>query len=72
MSLNFSDENGQYRDDYYKIYSTNIRVDNQVNKWLAAGVAMQASYVHQNRPFAKMSAAMRAILMVIYMMRMAM
>ena len=61
MSLNFSDENGQYRDDYYKVYSTNIRVDNQVNKWLAAGVAMQASYVHQNRPFAKMSAAMRAI-----------
>ncbi len=61
MSLNFSDEHGQYQDDYYKVYSTNIRVDNQVNKWLAAGVAMQASYVHQNRPFAKMEAAMRAI-----------
>jgi len=61
MSLNFSDEHGQYKDDYYKVYSTNIRVDNQVNKWLAAGVAMQASYVHQNRPFAKMEAAMRAI-----------
>lgn len=61
MSLNFSDERGQYKDDYYKVYSTNIRVDNQVNKWLAAGIALQASYVHQNRPFAKMEAAMRAI-----------
>ena len=61
MSMNFSDEKGQYSDDYYKVYSTNIRVDNQVNKWLAAGVSMQASYVHQNRPFAKMEAAMRAI-----------
>jgi len=45
MSLNFSDENGQYKGDDYKVYSTNIRIDHKVNNWLSAGVNMQASYV---------------------------
>ena len=49
MSLNFSDETGQYENDNNKIYSTNIRVDHQAKKWLAIGTNVQASYLHRNR-----------------------
>ena len=61
VSFNFSDEKGQYKDDDYKVYSTNIRVDNKVNSWLTAGMSVQGSYVHQNRPFAKLEDAYRAV-----------
>lgn len=61
VSFNFSDEQGQYKDDDYKLYSTNIRVDNKINSWLTAGMAVQGSYVHQNRPFAKIEDAYKAI-----------
>ncbi len=61
MSVNFTDEQGQYKDDDYKVYSTNIRVDHSVNKWLTAGMSIQASYVHQNKPFAKIQDGLRAI-----------
>ena len=61
MSMNFSDEKGQYKDDNYKVYSTNIRIDNQVNKYVAAGVALQGSYVYQNSPYAKLEDALTAI-----------
>ncbi|MDO5446255.1 MAG: TonB-dependent receptor [Prevotellaceae bacterium] len=52
MSLNFANENGQYKDDEYKVYSSNIRVDHKINNFLSAGVNTQISYVHQNKPFA--------------------
>lgn len=61
MSLNFTDEKGQYKNDDYKVYSTNMRIDHTVNKWLTAGMTMQASYVHQNKPFAKLQDGLRAI-----------
>lgn len=54
MSLNFSDEKGQYRNDDYKVYSTNMRVDFKTNKYVSIGTNIQASYVHQNKPFAKL------------------
>lgn len=57
MSLNFSDENGQYDNDNYKVYSTNIRVDHQLKKWLAVGVNMQGSYTYQNTAYAKLDRA---------------
>ena len=53
MSLNFTDEQGQYENDDYKVYSTNIRVDHAVNKWLSAGINMQGSYVYRNRAYAR-------------------
>lgn len=59
MSLNFSDEKGQYENDDYKVYSTNIRVDHQVNKWLAAGINMQGSYVYRNRAYAQIDNGLR-------------
>lgn len=59
FSLNFSNENGQYKSDDYKVYSSNIRVDHQVRKWANVGVNAQMSYVHQNRAYANLDAAMR-------------
>ncbi len=61
VSFNFNDEHGQYRDDYNKIYSTNMRVNHKVTKWLEAGASIQASYNHRNTPFAKMETAMRYV-----------
>ncbi|NDV80633.1 TonB-dependent receptor [Bacteroides sp. 51] len=58
LSLNFADEKGQYKGDEYKVYSTNIRVDHQVKKWLNIGANMQASYVHQNRAYARLTNAL--------------
>ena len=59
MSLNFTDEQGQYENDDYKVYSTNIRVDHQVNKWLSTGVNMQGSYVYRNRAYAHLDRGLR-------------
>ena len=54
MSMNFTNEDGQYDNDNYKVYSTNIRVDHQLKKWLALGVNMQGSYVYKNTAYAKL------------------
>lgn len=59
LSFNFSDENGQYRNDNYKVYSSNIRIDHQVRKWMNVGVNTQMSYVHQNKAYADLDTAMR-------------
>lgn len=60
ISMNFSDENGQYTGDNYKVYSTNIRVDHSVKDWLKIGTNLQASYVHQNKAYAKLENALTA------------
>lgn len=60
LSLNFSDENGQYRNDNYKVYSSNIRVEHQIRNWLSAGVNAQMSYVYQNKAYANLDAALRS------------
>lgn len=61
ISMNFSDEKGQYAGDVYKVYSTNIRLDHNIKKWLKVGTSLQASYVHQNKAFAKLENALSAI-----------
>lgn len=61
ISMNFSDEKGQYAGDNYKVYSTNIRLDHSIKSWLKVGTSMQASYVHQNKAFAKLENALTAI-----------
>ncbi|MDO4758697.1 MAG: TonB-dependent receptor [Rikenellaceae bacterium] len=61
MSFNFSDEKGQYANDENKVYSTNIRVDHQVNKWLAAGVNMQGSFTYRDSAWAKLDDGLTAI-----------
>lgn len=59
LSLNFTDEQGQYANDNYKVYSTNMRIDHQVQKWLAVGVNMQGSYAYKNSAYAKLDRALR-------------
>ena len=54
MSLNFSDEQGQYNNDNYKVYSTNSRVEFKANNYVTIGTNIQGSYVHKNNPFAKL------------------
>lgn len=48
FSLNYSDENGQYKNDNYKVYSTSIRLTTKLNNWLTGGVHVQASYTNRN------------------------
>ena len=60
LSLNFTDEVGQYRDDDYKVYSTNLRIDHNIKKWLAVGVNMQGSYVYKNSAYATLENALVA------------
>lgn len=54
MSMNFSDEQGQYRSDDYKVYSTNARLEFKASKYITVGTNIQGSYVHKNNPFAKL------------------
>ena len=61
FSLNFSDEKGQYSGDNYKVYSTNMSIDQKVTPWLSAGVNMQASYVHQDRAYSRLINALTAV-----------
>ncbi len=58
MSLNFSGEDGQYENDNYKVYSTNIKVDNQVRKWLSVGANLQGSFTYKNAAYAKLENAL--------------
>ncbi len=61
LSLNFSDEKGQYANDNYNVYSTNIRIDHNLNKYISAGVNLQGSYVWRTSPYAKQSDAITAV-----------
>lgn len=54
ISMNYSDEEGQYRNDNYQVFSTNMRVENKVSNLVTIGLNFQGSYVHQNKPFAKL------------------
>lgn len=59
FSLNFSDEEGQYKNDNNKIYSTNIRVDHKVRPWLDLGVNLQGSYTYRNSAYAKLEGVLK-------------
>lgn len=49
MSFNYTDENGQYRGDQYKLFATTMRIDHQAKKWLTMGTSLQMSYVDRDR-----------------------
>ncbi|MDL2242012.1 TonB-dependent receptor [Bacteroidales bacterium OttesenSCG-928-L03] len=61
LSLNFSDEQGQYKGDEYKVYSTNMKIDHTLNDWLSIGTNAQMSYVHQNKAYARLMYALRSV-----------
>lgn len=48
FSLNYTDEKSMYKDDDYKVYSTRVRVDQEINKWINAGINIQASFTNKN------------------------
>jgi TonB-linked SusC/RagA family outer membrane protein len=58
ISFNLQDENGQYRGDDYKQYSTSIRLDHKVKNWLSVGANLQASYVVRNKAEDKLENAL--------------
>ncbi len=49
FSMNFSDEAGQFKQDNYKVYSSKLRIDHNLNDWFKMGVDAQLSYTHQNK-----------------------
>lgn len=60
FSLNFSDEKGQYHNDEYKVYSSTLRINHEVNKWFSGGLHVQASYATQEKTSSKLAKALRA------------
>lgn len=60
LSLNYSGEDGQYENDNYKVYSSNIKVDHQVRKWLTVGANLQGSFTYKNAAYAKLENALIA------------
>ncbi len=44
FSLNYADEKSSYKNDENKIYSTRIRIDQEINKWISAGINIQGSF----------------------------
>lgn len=54
FSLNFSDENGQYKGDDYKVYSSVMRIEHDIRDWAKVGMNFQGSYVHRNKAYAKL------------------
>jgi hypothetical protein len=49
ISLNYTDEKGQYRGDEYKLFTTSMRIDHKVKKWITIGSNLQASYVDRDK-----------------------
>ncbi len=54
LSFNFSGEEGQYSNDNYRVYSTNSKIDHQVNKMVNIGANFQGSYTYKNSAYAKL------------------
>ncbi len=58
FSLNFSDEKGQFHDDDYKVYSSNMRIDHKIKNWMSVGINAQMSYVYRNRAYSSLENAL--------------
>ncbi len=58
MSLNYSGEDGQYDNDNYKVYSTNMKIDHQVRNWLSIGANLQGSFTYKNSAYARLENAL--------------
>ncbi len=58
LSFNYTDEMGQYKGDQYKLYSTNMRVDHNVKKWLTIGSSLQLAYMNRDKAQDKLENAL--------------
>lgn len=60
VSLNYSNEKGQYENDSYRLLSSSIRLNYDLSKWLSAGVHSQIGYHKKSDPYSKLENALRA------------
>ncbi|WP_346238619.1 TonB-dependent receptor [Niabella insulamsoli] len=58
ISFNYTDEKGQYVGDQYKLFSTSMRIDHKIKKWLSIGGNLQASYVDRDKAQDKLENAL--------------
>jgi len=58
ISFNYTDENGQYTGDEYKLFTTSMRIDHKVKNWLTMGANLQASYVDRDKAQDKLENAL--------------
>lgn len=58
LSFNYTDEKGQYKGDNYKLYTTSMRIDHTVKKWLTVGSSLQASYLDRDKAQDKLENAL--------------
>ncbi len=58
ISFNYTDENGQYRGDQYKLFTTSMRIDHKVKRWITMGGNLQASYVDRDKAQDKLENAL--------------
>lgn len=58
ISFNVTDEKGQYTGDQYKLYSSTMRLDHKIRKWLSIGSNLQGSYVDRDRAQDKLENAL--------------
>ena len=58
ISFNYTDENGQYRGDQYKLFTTSMRIDHKVRDWISMGGNVQASYVNRDKAQDKLENAL--------------
>ncbi len=59
LSLNFSDENGQYSNDNNKVYSTKMKIDYKVRDWFSIGINNALSFVYRNSAYTDLGFALR-------------
>ncbi|NLO69994.1 MAG: TonB-dependent receptor [Porphyromonadaceae bacterium] len=58
FSLNYSQEDGQYERDQYKLLSTTYKIDYKVRNWLSIGMNVQGAYRNQSRAYSKLDRVM--------------
>lgn len=58
ISFNYTDENGQYKGDRYKLFSSTMRIDHKVRNWITIGSSLQASYVDRDKAQDKLENAL--------------
>ncbi len=60
LSLNFSAEDGQYSNDNYKVYSSNLKIDHKLSDIVSIGANMQGSFTYKNSAYARLESALIA------------
>lgn len=58
LSFNYTDEQGQYKGDGYKLLSTSMRLDHKIRDWISIGSDLQASYVDRDKAQDKLENAL--------------